>query len=111
LEEEYESRFAVKLPSRGVMQLHGSQSGISASRPDNRSAKGRGLVENQADADLLPPTNATPGQAYSRRGRTASVVCYLDFDGVLHHDAGFRRAGRGIYIDPDLVSCPVSFRH
>ena len=47
---------------------------------------------------LLPPSEKT-GLSYLGRTRTAPVVCYLDFDGVLHHDAVFKSRRRGIYID------------
>lgn len=35
--------------------------------------------------------------------RSAAVVCYLDFDGVLHHHAVYRRRGRGVYISPSVA--------
>ena len=47
---------------------------------------------------VLPPSEKT-GLSYLGRTRTAPVVCYLDFDGVLHHDAVFKSRRRGIYLD------------
>ena len=51
---------------------------------------------------MLPASGRT-GLSYLSRTKTADVVCYLDFDGVLHHEAAYRHPKRGVYIDPKIA--------
>lgn len=53
------------------------------------------------DSYLLPPSERT-GLSYLSRTRSAAVVCYLDFDGVLHPDAVHWHPKRGVYFHPSV---------
>ncbi len=49
---------------------------------------------------VLPDSTFT-GVSYLGRTKSAEVVGYLDFDGVLHHEAVYRHPKRGIYLSPE----------
>lgn len=49
--------------------------------------------------------------SYLVRTRTSRVICYLDYDGVLHADAVYRHPRRGIYMDPAIAAHHSLFEH
>lgn len=62
-----------------------------------------------SDADIFSrsyilPASGRTGISYLSRTQAADAVLYLDYDGVLHHDAVYRHHRRGIYIDQERAS-------
>lgn len=56
-----------------------------------------GSVPPEFSHNLPPGWNTV--LSYLSRTRCSDVICYLDFDGVLHHESVYRRPGIGVYMD------------